>query len=169
MSTKNNSVRNALRVIGPIFICLGIVLIVLGVANERDFEKHRDQQSREFMAGQRNIHDIDKGPPAGFFMTMGGVFAILIGLVLLAFSFQKAMARYQMRQYAPLLKEAIREVAPALAGGPVQKCSRCETENPTDARFCKQCGAPVGNMACAGCGANNEPDARFCNGCGKPL
>jgi ribosomal protein L40E len=168
MNGQPDTVRTTLKVLGPVVMLCGVLLIIAGVHDEREATKRRDQQSREFMAGQRDIHDIDHGPPAGFFMIGGGAFAIVIGLGMLAFGFQKAIVRYQMRQYAPLVKEAIREVAPALAGGPVRGCARCNAENPMDARFCKQCGAALAHV-CSGCGADNGSDARFCNSCGKPL
>jgi hypothetical protein len=158
-----------LKIIGPIVIGMGVLLIIFGVQNERQAEERRTQQSREFMAGQRDIHDIDHGTPAGFFMIAGGMFAIVIGLGLLGFAFQKAILRYQMRQYAPVVKEAIREVAPALASGGTRTCPACQTDCPTDAKFCKQCGAALAPAACSHCGANNDPDSKFCSSCGKPM
>jgi hypothetical protein len=160
MDSQPDTVPNTLKVLGPIVILGGIALIIAGVHDEREASRRRDQQSREFMAGQRDIHDIDNGPPAGFFMIGGGMFAIVIGLALLGFAFQKAMMRYSMRQYTPLVKEALREVAPALAG--------CKTENPLDAKFCKQCGGALAH-ACASCGSDNDADAKFCKSCGGPL
>jgi hypothetical protein len=126
---------------GPIVIVVGVLLIVFGIQNERRAEERRTQQSREFMDGRRDIHDIDNGPSAGFFMISGGMFAIVIGLGLLGFAFQKAMLRYQMRQYAPVVKEAIREGAPALAFSGTRACPSCQSDCPIDAKFCKQCGA----------------------------
>ncbi len=169
MTTQPDTVRSVLKVLGPVVMLGGIVLMIAGVANQREWDKRQEQQRREFMAGQRSIHDIDHGPPAGFFMIGGGMFAIVIGIGLLLFGLQKAMMRYQMRQYAPLVKEAIREVAPALAGGPVRTCSNCRTENLTDAKFCTECGRPLAPAQCSGCGADHEADARFCNRCGKPV
>lgn len=121
------------------------------------------------MAGERDIHDIDNGPSAGFFMIGGGMFAIVIGVGLLGFAFQKALFRYQMRQYAPVVKEAIREVAPALASGGLRACPGCQTDCPTDARFCKRCGAGLAPAACSHCGVSNDADSKFCSSCGRPM
>ncbi|HET8578604.1 MAG TPA: AAA family ATPase, partial [Methylomirabilota bacterium] len=48
------------------------------------------------------------------------------------------------------------------------RCPRCEKDNPSDARYCRACGAQVG-IACSGCLQLNLPDSRFCGACGKPL
>lgn len=169
MSSQQESTRAGLKALGVLAIVGGVLLIVFGCQNERDWEKQRDRQSREFMAGRRDIHDIDNGPPVGFFMSGAGMFAIVIGLGLLGFAYQRAMARYQLREYAPVLKEAMREIAPGLAGHPGPTCPGCRTENAADARFCKQCGAPLVAPACPGCGATCEPGTKFCSRCGRAL
>ena len=169
MTSPPDNVRETLKILGPVVIVVGGLLIIFGIQDERSAEERRKQQSREFMAGTWDIHDIDHGPSAGFFMIGGGMFAIVIGLGLLGFAFQKGLLRYQMRQYTPMIKEAIREVAPALAASGVRACPSCQSDCPTDARFCKQCGAPLAPAACSHCGANNDADARFCSSCGKPM
>lgn len=48
------------------------------------------------------------------------------------------------------------------------KCSQCQFENPTGAKFCGQCGsrfAPV----CPQCGTAAPPGFKFCGECGTPL
>jgi ribosomal protein L40E len=165
MSSQPDGVRSAFKVVGPIVAAAGVVLIIFGILDERQAAERRNEQSREFMAGKRDIHDIDNGPSAGFFMIGVGMFAIVIGLGLTVIGFQKSLMRFQL----PLVKEALREVAPGLAGGPLRSCPRCRAESPADARFCKQCGGPFASSACSSCGAHNDPDAKFCVSCGKPL
>ena len=46
--------------------------------------------------------------------------------------------------------------------------SRCQHENPDDARCCRVCGSPLGR-ACPGCGRVSAPDSYFCNACGHAL
>ena len=57
-------------------------------------------------------------------------------------------------------------------------CDRCGGDSPTDARFCIDCGAPVGaattgpttrlaGIACPACATNNPEHARFCVVCGR--
>src|SRR5215471_10375634 len=48
------------------------------------------------------------------------------------------------------------------------RCSRCGSENPTDKRFCGDCGAALTNH-CPQCGAENPPGKRFCSDCGTAL
>jgi hypothetical protein len=57
-------------------------------------------------------------------------------------------------------------------------CDRCGGDSPTDARFCIDCGAPVGaattgpttrlsGIVCPACATNNPEHARFCVVCGR--
>jgi class 3 adenylate cyclase/tetratricopeptide (TPR) repeat protein len=48
------------------------------------------------------------------------------------------------------------------------RCSACQHENRTDARFCGRCGQPL-LVTCAACGKNNAPGSQFCDGCGTAL
>ena len=57
-------------------------------------------------------------------------------------------------------------------------CDRCGGDSPADARFCIDCGAPVGTattgpttrlagITCPSCNTNNPEHARFCVVCGR--
>jgi predicted ATPase/class 3 adenylate cyclase len=48
------------------------------------------------------------------------------------------------------------------------RCSACRVDNPAVAKFCMECGAPVGRR-CEGCGAELPPNAKFCMECGRPV
>src|ERR1700676_4121952 len=48
------------------------------------------------------------------------------------------------------------------------RCAACSAENPADARFCMDCGAPL-ERRCDSCGALASDQARFCTSCGGPL
>ncbi|MEA2422578.1 MAG: eukaryotic-like serine/threonine-protein kinase, partial [Thermoleophilaceae bacterium] len=49
-------------------------------------------------------------------------------------------------------------------------CPSCGHENPLDANFCGQCGAPLPRRAtCTECGRENPPGLSFCRGCGAGL
>ena len=48
------------------------------------------------------------------------------------------------------------------------KCPRCRQDNPTQARFCLGCGAPVA-LACGSCGTELPGIARFCLHCGQAV
>ena len=47
-------------------------------------------------------------------------------------------------------------------------CPRCRQENPTQAKFCIECGARL-SLACAGCGTELPAGARFCLQCGQAV
>ena len=47
-------------------------------------------------------------------------------------------------------------------------CPACQHENPSEAKFCNACGAPLSHL-CSACGASNPPGAVFCNVCATPL
>ena len=48
------------------------------------------------------------------------------------------------------------------------KCSKCQFENPEDAKFCNNCGRPL-EMACPKCGKVNPARSKFCNECSHKL
>jgi class 3 adenylate cyclase len=48
------------------------------------------------------------------------------------------------------------------------KCPNCQTENPPNAKFCFNCGAPLGQR-CANCQTELPSGARFCPNCGQPV
>jgi class 3 adenylate cyclase/ribosomal protein L40E len=48
------------------------------------------------------------------------------------------------------------------------QCLNCGYNNPSDARFCQECGKPL-EIACPNCGASNAIRAKFCKNCGYAL
>ena len=48
------------------------------------------------------------------------------------------------------------------------KCSRCEHENPSGAKFCEECAAPL-TRTCANCGTQLSATAKFCPECAHPV
>ena len=47
-------------------------------------------------------------------------------------------------------------------------CSRCQQDNPPQARFCMKCGASV-TLACGKCSTELPASAAFCFSCGQPV
>jgi len=45
------------------------------------------------------------------------------------------------------------------------KCSRCQHENASEARYCNACGVSLA-LICPSCGHGNAPGSVFCNQCG---
>jgi len=50
----------------------------------------------------------------------------------------------------------------------VTTCSNCGAENPSDSRFCGDCGGELA-VSCSACGASNPPGKKFCRQCGAAL
>ncbi len=48
------------------------------------------------------------------------------------------------------------------------KCSRCQHENPEEARYCNACGLSL-DLTCPSCGHGNAPGSLFCSRCGHAL
>ncbi|UCE64513.1 MAG: zinc ribbon domain-containing protein, partial [Nitrospirota bacterium] len=47
-------------------------------------------------------------------------------------------------------------------------CSNCQTANPDDAKFCRECGQKL-LLVCPNCRHENLPGSKFCNNCGFNL
>jgi class 3 adenylate cyclase/ribosomal protein L40E len=47
-------------------------------------------------------------------------------------------------------------------------CSRCQHENPPQAKFCLECGAKLA-LTCSNCGTELPPEARYCLHCGQAV
>src|SRR5690349_7782239 len=47
-------------------------------------------------------------------------------------------------------------------------CPSCEYDNPSQTRFCGNCGTPLGST-CSECGSDNPLRFKFCNACGAAL
>ncbi|MEE8187877.1 MAG: adenylate/guanylate cyclase domain-containing protein [Kiloniellales bacterium] len=48
------------------------------------------------------------------------------------------------------------------------ECPDCRAENPTEHRFCAECGVPLA-IVCPECAFSNPPGGKFCGGCGAGL
>src|SRR3954467_15931543 len=48
-------------------------------------------------------------------------------------------------------------------------CPSCGSANPPEAKFCHQCGTPLGERRCRSCGAELPAGAKFCSECGTPV
>src|SRR5574341_1308982 len=48
------------------------------------------------------------------------------------------------------------------------RCPNCSADNPSDAKFCENCGQPL-ERVCPNCGQPVSPQAKFCKNCGHNL
>lgn len=58
---------------------------------------------------------------------------------------------------------------PAAATPPSVSCATCGTQLPSRAKFCLECGAPVGPRRCPSCATEMPANAKFCSECGTSL
>ena len=166
----HSSVRDTLRVVGPVIALVGLTLIVVGTV---DF-------FRAFGGD---------GPPKLFWCPFLGIPLLFVGVVLSGYGYMGQLMRYQAQEMAPVAKdtfnyvadgtrEGIKTVAGAigqglreggLSSGPqtMVRCHKCNALMEAEAKFCSRCGQAAGEMkACPQCRELNDPDARFCDNCG---
>jgi len=177
---KHRSNRSVLRVIGPMIMAIGGVLMLIGLLG--------------FFSAFGSKPSFD-GPPDGiklFFLCFLGLPMLAVGGAITKFAYLGAVARYVASEAAPVAKDTAnymidgtrdaigdltKTVVAGVAGGlkgdrPAEDlvpCTGCGHACDSGARFCNQCGTAIpGDVRCDGCGAMNDPSARFCEQCGQP-
>lgn len=129
------------------------------------------------------------GPPKYFWCCFVGMPLMGVGMTVCKFAFMGSVARYAANEIAPVGKDAfnyvakesqegIRDIASAISDGMAEnssqspaesliRCSKCNSENALDAKFCNECGTSIlKTKACSSCGELNDGDAKFCDNCG---
>ncbi len=161
MNENNNheSTKKKLKITGFILLGGGIVLSLVGLINF----------FASFGTGEF---------PKLFFCAFIGFPLLGVGAGLLSFAFKREIMRYAKNESVPVINEASEEVSPAMKnvasavkeglGEKTVKCPHCGTENPTDGKFCKECGKAI-TTTCPECGAKVSPDDKFCGNCGAKL
>ncbi|WP_048600732.1 zinc ribbon domain-containing protein [Rubeoparvulum massiliense] len=174
ISDEHVQLRRVLRVVGPILLITGIIILIRHFMNPFGFDPFTDD-------GFRN-------PLRNFII---GGFLTLIGLGMTQFAYMGAIARYKAREMSPVAKDAfnyvadegkegVKQVAKAIHAGLKESsadqgeigviCPQCEIVNEGDARFCKACGSTLPEKRfCPQCGEEVALDARFCDHCGTSL
>lgn len=165
----HNSVRNTLRVAGPVVAMAGLGFMIVGFV---DF-------FRAFGGS---------GEPRLFWCLFVGMPLLFVGLVLSSYGYMGKVLRYTAEEMAPAGKdtfnymaegtrEGIKTVAGAIGQGlregglggsqTMVRCHKCNALTQADTKFCGQCGQALGKTKpCPGCRQLNDPDARFCDNCG---
>lgn len=75
------------------------------------------------------------------------------------------MSDYQNEEKIEVQQQAIQRQKTAVPGG----CSNCGHINPSEAKFCEECGAPLGGITCPACSAAVPSDGDICEACGAWL
>jgi hypothetical protein len=171
----HSTVRNTLRVVGPIIGGAGVLLIVIGIASF-------------FMAFGGSE------PPKYFWCAFLGMPLAFVGGVMISYGYMGKVMRYYAQEAAPPIKDTfnymahgtsdgVKTMAGAIgqglreggfgAGGAAQtqvRCHKCNALNQVEAKFCSQCGqAMAKSRPCPDCSEMNDPDAKFCDNCGRSL
>lgn len=160
----HNMTRQILRIVGPIVLIFGLVLLYRG------FTKFGFPSALGF------------GPSWDFFVGMPLVF---FGSAICKFAYMGAVSRYVAGEIAPVgkdvvnymaseTKDAVKEVANSVAAGLREgatattdtKCPKCAGNNSPEANFCSTCGSKLSPEKCPACGYDFAPNAKFCGGCG---
>lgn len=175
----HNSLRDRFRVAGPFALALGGLLIAAAII--------------DFCASFGSM----RTPTLFIWCPFPGIVLLGLGFMMTQAGYAGRITRYYSQEVAPPAvdtfnyvaheaKDGIREVAGAIgeglrdaiaasttgsagAAGDI-RCSKCQHENATDARFCSACGFVLAAfVACPGCTHSNTPEAKFCDQCGHAL
>jgi RNA polymerase subunit RPABC4/transcription elongation factor Spt4 len=167
----HNAVRNTLRIVGPVISLIGLIFMIVGIA--------------DFFRAFGSF-----GPPKLFWCAFVGMPLLFVGLVLSSYGYMGKVSRYVAEETAPVGKdtfnyladgtrEGIKTVAGAIGqglregglggGSPTMvRCHKCNALAPADAKFCGQCSQALGKTKpCPHYRELNDPDARFCDNCGR--
>ncbi len=170
LSSKQQTIRQLLRVIGPIVVGVGLIFMIIGIGS--------------FFAAFGSF-----GPPKYFWCAFVGMPILAVGIALCKFGYMGAVARYYAGEIAPVAKdtfnymadgtqEGVKTFATAVGEGfsssyssqnstTILRCYKCNEENDSDAKFCSNCGtALLKSKSCPQCNELNDPDAKFCDNCG---
>ncbi len=168
----HRSLRDTLRIVGPIVGGAGVLLIILGMVS--------------FFGAFGG-----SGPPKYFWCAFLGMPLAFAGGVMTSYGYMGKVMRYHAQEVAPVAKdtfnymaEGTRDGVKTMAGAVGQglaeggfrsgggsetkvRCHKCNALEDADAKFCSQCGQPLGkSKACPTCQELNDPDAKFCDNCG---
>jgi hypothetical protein len=137
---KHSTTRTILRILGPTLAGIGLLLIIVGFGS--------------FFSSFGGFE-----PPRYFWCAFVGMPLLFIGVALSMSAFLGSFARYFSGEAAPIQKDTfnylaegtkggVRTIAEAIGEGlsaarAVATCRRCNQANDADAKFCKNCGAPM--------------------------
>jgi len=165
----HQSIRSFLRVLGPVVVLVGLVLIAIGLVS--------------FFSAFGTMQ-----PPRYFWCAFIGMPLLGVGIILCKFGYMGKVARYVAGEIAPVgkdtinymadgTKDSIKTIATAIGEGlrggqdagqqTMVRCYKCNALVDAAAKFCSQCGqATQKSKSCPSCKELNDPDARFCDNCG---
>jgi hypothetical protein len=141
---RHSTTRSILRTLGPTIVAIGLVLMVIGMGS--------------FFSSFGSFE-----PPKYFWCAFLGIPLLFVGVAMSMFGFLGSFFRYFFGEAAPVQKDTFNYLAEGTKGGiktvaaavgeglavgmrggekARSRCSKCDHDNDTDARFCKNCGTP---------------------------
>lgn len=129
MNNKNKRIKLILRISGCSLLIIGLILGIIGFVNFGNFESNL------------------------FTLTFIGLPCVAFGVGITVFSFSGNIARFIKNEHAPLINELAQDISPAVKAytsavkdgllDDNTKLCACGNKNPTDAKFCNNCGAKL--------------------------
>ena len=162
MNKKHKRTKTILKVLGIIFLLIGLSLMIWGAT---DFIMKFSTESKEM--------------PKIWLMGIGIPF-IFIGSVCSMFGWRKEVMNYVKNDSMPTIKDAYKDLQPELrdfaktvtqtpTGEDKIMCINCGVWNDPEAKFCKGCGKQLTKRKCPNCGHDVDADSRFCTNCGHKM
>ncbi|QWC84123.1 zinc ribbon domain-containing protein [Nocardioidaceae bacterium] len=141
---RQGTVRTVLRVVGPILLLVGVVLVVSGFVS----------------FGSAMDDPMGSGGDGMGSFAAGGFLAVL-GFGLSGFAYQGSVARFSAGEQAPVLKDTAHYLSD---GEGVLGVGRTRSGGST-----ASAGPTATGPYCRECGTRNDDAARFCDSCGTSL
>lgn len=164
-SSSHKKVKTVFKVLGPIFIIVGLGGIIYSMVNFFDL-------------GLENSISKMSNNAISLFLSF---IALAIGLALTTTGFRREMIRYEANEIAPVVKDVANYM---LDGTRVELnktlnknqevnnknivCFNCHKLTDADSVFCENCGTMV-KKECVHCGKKIDGDAKFCKYCGNKI
>lgn len=133
--------RETFRTVGPLVLGVGILLLIIAMV---DFF---------------TVDPFDFEGPKYFELAFIGMPLIAVGAFLCSLGYGAAVAKYQSREMAPVIKDTLNYLAEETQEG-VEAIARAAQKGKSTVIEAKQC---------SNCNELNKLDAKYCNECGKPL
>ncbi|QQZ08677.1 zinc ribbon domain-containing protein [Heyndrickxia vini] len=163
ITEQHKKTRLFFRILGPALLVIGAICLIVALIDI--FTLQGFEEPKFFWL---------------FFVVMPFLF---IGFLLTGVGYGGAIARFESREYAPVVKDTfnylatettsgIKEISKAIQDGAnltySMRCHKCNEENPIHAKFCSHCGGKLMQI-CPHCEEENTAGALYCNSCGKSL
>ncbi|TCT17159.1 double zinc ribbon protein [Natranaerovirga pectinivora] len=165
--------RAILRTVGPIVLIIGIIFLIIGIADffsvpKSPFGGSISQTpfggSNDFFSSTQNFG----GGPDLFWCFFIAFPLIAIGIGMTSAGYMGAMARYQANEIAPVGKDVFNYMADGTSEG-VKNISKAIHSGVTESKNGIRKNEISKNVKCTHCSTPNTDNAKFCNNCGQKI